>query len=46
MRSRDAGSLIYGNSLIGLVHAIVVGRDAAPMPAWFSAPAIEKRLAE
>jgi len=46
MHELDTGTLIYGNALIGLLPAIVVGRVTTPVPAWFSAPAIEKRLVE
>jgi hypothetical protein len=40
------GALIYGNALIGLVAAYPVGRPAVPLPGWFDAPAIERRLSE
>lgn len=40
------GTLIYGNALIGLVPAVPAGRAAVPLPGWFSAAAIEGRLAE
>jgi hypothetical protein len=46
MDELDGGTLIYGNALIGLLPAFLAGRAAAPLPAWFSAPAIERRLAE
>jgi branched-subunit amino acid aminotransferase/4-amino-4-deoxychorismate lyase len=46
MDDLDAGALIYGNALIGLLPAVVVGRVSTPVPAWFSAPEIEKRLVE
>jgi hypothetical protein len=40
-----AGSgLIYGNALIGLVPAYVAGGPATPLPDWFDAAAIERRL--
>jgi len=42
----DAGTLIYGNALIGLLPAVVVGRAPTSLPAWFSAAAIERRIAE
>jgi len=42
----DIGTLVYGNALIGLLPALLVGRSMAPLPAWFSASAIERRLAE
>ncbi len=42
----DAGTLIYGNALIGLLTAVVVGRPPMPLPPWFSAAAIERRIAE
>jgi len=42
----DGGTLVYGNALIGLLPALLAGHAAAPLPAWFSAPAIERRLAE
>lgn len=37
-------TLIYGNALIGLVPAFPAGCPAVPLPAWFDAPAIERRL--
>ena len=40
------GALIYGNALIGLVAAFPAGRPAVPLPGWFDAPAIERRLSE
>ena len=40
------GTLIYGNALIGLVAAFAVGRLAVPLPGWFDAPAIGRRLSE
>jgi branched-subunit amino acid aminotransferase/4-amino-4-deoxychorismate lyase len=40
----DAGALIYGNALIGLVPAFPAGHPTMPLPAWFDAPAIEQRL--
>jgi branched-subunit amino acid aminotransferase/4-amino-4-deoxychorismate lyase len=46
MHDLDTGTLIYGNALIGLLPAVVVGRVTTPVPAWFSAPEIEKRLVE
>jgi len=42
----DAGALIYGNALIGLLPAVVVERAPTSLPAWFSVAAIERRLAE
>jgi branched-subunit amino acid aminotransferase/4-amino-4-deoxychorismate lyase len=45
MDELDRGTLIYGNALVGLLPAVLVGRPAAPLPAWFSAPGIERRLA-
>lgn len=42
----DGGTLIYGNALIGLLPAFIVGRTAVPLPAWFSVLAIERRLTE
>lgn len=42
----DDGALIYGNALIGLLPAFVAGRPAVPLPGWFDATAIERRLAE
>jgi branched-subunit amino acid aminotransferase/4-amino-4-deoxychorismate lyase len=41
-----SGALIYGNALLGLVPAFPAGHKAVPLPAWFDAPAIERRLAE
>ena len=38
------GALLYGNALIGLVAAFAVGRPAVPLPDWFDARAIERRL--
>ena len=46
MDELDGGTLIYGNALIGLLPAVLAGHVAPPVPAWFSAPAIERRLAE
>jgi hypothetical protein len=40
------GALIYGNALIGLVAAFPAGRPPVPLPAWFDASAIERRLSE
>jgi hypothetical protein len=40
------GTLIYGNALIGLVPAVATGRVAFPLPAWFDAPSIARRLSE
>jgi branched-subunit amino acid aminotransferase/4-amino-4-deoxychorismate lyase len=40
------GALIYGNALIGLVAAFPVGHPPVPLPGWFDAPAIERRLSE
>jgi hypothetical protein len=40
------GALIYGNALIGLVPAFAAGRTPVPLPGWFDAPAIVRRLAE
>jgi branched-subunit amino acid aminotransferase/4-amino-4-deoxychorismate lyase len=40
------GTLIYGNALIGLVPAFPAGRPSGPLPAWFDAPAIRRRLSE
>ena len=40
------GALIYGNALIGLVAAFPVGRLAVPLPGWFDAPSIGRRLSE
>jgi branched-subunit amino acid aminotransferase/4-amino-4-deoxychorismate lyase len=42
----DAGTLIYGNALVGVLPAVVVGRAPTSLPAWFSPAAIERRLAE
>ena len=42
----DDGTLIYGNALIGLVPAVAAGRVAVPLPAWFDAPSIARRLSE
>jgi branched-subunit amino acid aminotransferase/4-amino-4-deoxychorismate lyase len=46
MDELGAGGLIYGNALIGLVPAFPAGRPPVPLPGWFDAPAIERRLAE
>jgi branched-subunit amino acid aminotransferase/4-amino-4-deoxychorismate lyase len=40
------GTLVYGNALIGLVPAFAAGRPAIPLPGWFDAPAIGRRLVE
>ena len=40
------GALIYGNALIGLMAAFPVGGPPVPLPAWFDARAIERRLSE
>jgi hypothetical protein len=46
MDELGGGALIYGKALIGLVPAFPAGRPAVPLPRWFDAPAIERRLAE
>ena len=46
MGELDDGTLIYGNALIGLLPAFVAGRAAVPLPGWFDAPAIGRRLSE
>lgn len=38
------GALIYGNAIIGLLPAHPVGGPAVPLPGWFDAGAIERRL--
>ena len=45
MEDLDHGTLIYGNALVGLLPAFLAEQGARPLPAWFSAPAIERRLA-
>jgi branched-subunit amino acid aminotransferase/4-amino-4-deoxychorismate lyase len=40
------GALIWGNALVGLVPAYAAGGPVTPLPDWFDAPAIERRLAE
>jgi branched-subunit amino acid aminotransferase/4-amino-4-deoxychorismate lyase len=42
----DGSALIYGNALIGLLPAFLAGRAAIPLPAWFSATAIERLLVD
>ena len=42
----DGGTLIYGNAVIGLLSAYLADRPASPLPGWFDATAIERRLAE
>lgn len=42
----DGGTLIYGNALLGLVPACALGHVGAPLPDWFDAAAIERRLSE
>ena len=46
MDELGGGALIYGNALIGLLPAFAAGRPAVPLPGWFDAPAIERRLSE
>ena len=46
MGELDDGTLIYGNALIGLLPAFVAGRAAVPLPGWFDAPSIGRRLSE
>jgi branched-subunit amino acid aminotransferase/4-amino-4-deoxychorismate lyase len=46
MDELGGGALICGNALMGLVHAFLVGRPAVPLPRWFDAPAIGRRLTE
>ena len=41
-----AGVLIYGNALIGLLPAFMLGSPAVPLPSWFDPHAIERRLVE
>ena len=40
------GALIYGNALTGLLTAVPVGCPAVPLPGWFDAGAIDRRLSE
>jgi branched-subunit amino acid aminotransferase/4-amino-4-deoxychorismate lyase len=46
MDELGGGALICGNALMGLLPAFAAGRPAIPLPDWFDAPAIERRLAE
>lgn len=40
----DGGALLYGNAVIGLLPARVIDRAAVPLPDWFDAEAIDRRL--
>jgi branched-subunit amino acid aminotransferase/4-amino-4-deoxychorismate lyase len=40
----DGGALLYGNAIVGLLPARVVDRAAVPLPGWFDAEAIDRRL--
>ena len=40
----DQGTLLYGNALIGLLTAVLAGCAPRPLPSWFDAAAIERRL--
>jgi branched-subunit amino acid aminotransferase/4-amino-4-deoxychorismate lyase len=44
MSALDSGAFIYGNALIGVLPAFAAGCPAMPLPGWFDAPAIERRL--
>jgi branched-subunit amino acid aminotransferase/4-amino-4-deoxychorismate lyase len=46
MDELGGGALICGNALMGLLPAFAAGRQAVPLPGWFDAPAIERRLTE
>ena len=46
MDELGGAALICGNALMGLVSVFPAGRPAVPLPAWFDAAAIERRLTE
>lgn len=40
----DGGALLYGNAIVGLLPARILDRAAVPLPGWFDAEAIDRRL--
>ena len=46
MAELGGGALLYGSAIIGLLPAFADGCPAIPLPGWFDARAIERRLSE